>query len=181
MNPLAAPGSRTRPISLHFPCRSGICAQRRVRHRLGSPPSSLRLRGSSSRSVAWPPKTPWFRGVLGEGSGEPEPETVGSGRGSRCIRESSLLPSSAVRIRFPSPRREYRSSEFHSLRHLVCISGELAPGGPGGPRKRRTFAGFCEGRSEKPKRRPALGPGDPCLSGDRLQRRSGRFGMRAAP
>ncbi len=45
------------------------------------------------------PKTPWFRGVLGEGLGEPEPETAGSGLGRRRSRCLSLLPSWAVRIR----------------------------------------------------------------------------------
>jgi hypothetical protein len=45
------------------------------------------------------PKTPWLRGVLGEGPGEGEPETARCGLGRRRSRCSSLLPSSAVRIR----------------------------------------------------------------------------------
>jgi len=59
--------------------------------------SSRDLRGWSA---VHPPKTPWFRGVLGERPGEPEPETAGSGlrrRRSWCL---SLLPSWPVRIRF---------------------------------------------------------------------------------
>ncbi len=43
---LAPPGSRFRANSLHFPCRSGISAQRRVRTRLPAPPTSPRFHPS---------------------------------------------------------------------------------------------------------------------------------------
>jgi len=45
------------------------------------------------------PKNPVVSRVLGEGPGEAEPETAGSGPGRRRSRCLSLLPSSAVRIR----------------------------------------------------------------------------------
>jgi len=50
---LAAPGSRIRPIPLHFPCRSRICAQRRVRYRLGSPPHGFPSGSSLLSAIAF--------------------------------------------------------------------------------------------------------------------------------
>ena len=99
LGPSSARRARFPRNSLHFPCISGNWPRRRVRPGLVPPPFSLRLRGSVGRGAFWPPKTPWCRGVLGEGPGEAEPETAGFGPGRRRSPCLSLLPSWPVRIR----------------------------------------------------------------------------------
>jgi hypothetical protein len=59
-----AGASRNRCISLYLACKSGICAQRRVRYRLHAPPLSLPLRRFPARTRAQPEKSPRCRGVL---------------------------------------------------------------------------------------------------------------------
>ena len=47
-----------RKTSLYFPCRSGISAERRVRHRLAPPPFSLRAQRLPARGPGEPEKSP---------------------------------------------------------------------------------------------------------------------------
>ena len=61
---LASPEAGIWTTSLHFPCRSGISVQRRVRDRLRPPPLSLLLQRLPARTRVQPEKSPRFRGVL---------------------------------------------------------------------------------------------------------------------
>ncbi len=118
LGPDCAWGVRYRQISLYFPYRTGICSRRRVRYRLVPPPSSLRRRRRRRRDPGRPPKTPRLRGVLGEGPGEAEPETVRYGLGMRRSWHLSLLPSSAVRGVAPGGRG--RRSRLSRLSATCC-------------------------------------------------------------
>jgi hypothetical protein len=64
-----------------------------------------------------------------------------------------------------------------NLRQLVCVSGVRRAGARVSREIPAVSRGFGAGGLRRPNRRPAIGPEDPRLSGDRLQRRLGRFGL----
>ncbi len=73
---LASPEAGIWTTSLHFPSRSGIFVQRRVRYRLVPPPFSLLLQRFSARTRAQPEKSPRIRGVLAD---QPSRNRTGDG------------------------------------------------------------------------------------------------------
>ena len=76
LRPIGPGGDQGCPAdSLHFPCRTGIPAQRRVRDRLAAPPSSPRVRrflgrSESHRQVSHDSAGFWASGLAG-GTGDP--------------------------------------------------------------------------------------------------------------
>jgi hypothetical protein len=92
-------GDQIRRISLYLPCQSGISLERRVRYRLFPPPFSPQLPEDLPVGARFIPPSPVVPRALGEGRGEAEPETAGSGPKTSCSPRSSLLPGWAGRIR----------------------------------------------------------------------------------
>ncbi len=75
---LASPEAGIWTTSLHFPCRSGISVQRRVRDRLRPPPSSLRFQRLVDPSAKRRGSSRDSAGFWRSGSRVSEPETAGS-------------------------------------------------------------------------------------------------------
>ncbi len=114
-----------------------------------SPPPSLRLQRLCTRYPRPTQKLPRFRGVLGGGTAESEPETASSGPTAGSWSRLSLLPSLAVRIRFrfaPQGIPEVRIpfAPPTSLRLRGSLSRGARQQG-----NSRGFAGFWGGRSQE--------------------------------
>ena len=127
---LASPEAGIWTTSLHFPCRSGISVQRRVRDRLHAPPTSPRPRRIRARS--WDPAadSPPFRGVLGECLSVSGAETPRWHARPPHSRRFSLRPIAAVRnpgLRHRAVRRDasqvLRRPDNGGRLHLRSVRG----------------------------------------------------------
>lgn len=83
--------SRNKQMSRIYPCGSGNGPQRRVRHRLPSPPLSLRRQGLSPPSKIDRKRSPRFRRVLGVGDFR-----IRTGKG--LVRHRTVPQSSIVSV-----------------------------------------------------------------------------------
>ena len=151
--PRKATKSRKQPrrgllISVYFPSKSGIFAQRRVRYRLHAPPFSLPLRRFPARTRAQPEKSPRFRGVLAA-----KPSRIRTGDfGFRAWKTPHPAFFSVAKLGGSDPLSirpseglgsadQYCKYEFHSLRGVQQFSS---------PSPTR----WCTCRRNKPRFRP---------------------------
>jgi hypothetical protein len=110
--------------SLYFPSRSGILTQRRVRTRLPAPPFCLRFPRLTRPERGTGPKTPWFRGVLGEGPAKAEPETVGRRHRSQAI--GALSPRLVTAVRAEGSVQPHVTSNRFQPRHRARPAPAIA-------------------------------------------------------